>query len=98
MLKEEISESLLRLKAAKFGRKIEEITPQYDDSFYLPDRAKIALPPSLRTRTLNPLSLSQVQSSNLQSSNPFKKSGVSLASSLESPLKLGSLYRQTLHD
>jgi hypothetical protein len=56
MLKEEISESLLRLKAAKFGRKIEEITPQYDDSFYLPDRAKIALPPSLRTRTLNPLS------------------------------------------
>ena len=56
MLKEEISESLLRLKAAKFGRKIEEITPQYDDSFYLPDRAKIALPPSLRTHTLNPLS------------------------------------------
>jgi hypothetical protein len=39
MLKDEISESLLRLKAAKFGHSIEEIAPQYNNSFYLPDKS-----------------------------------------------------------
>jgi len=38
MLKDEIMESLLRLKAAKFGHSIEEIAPQYSNSFYLPDK------------------------------------------------------------
>jgi hypothetical protein len=36
MLKDEIGESTLRLKAAKFGHTIEEIAPQYENTFYLP--------------------------------------------------------------
>lgn len=38
MLKEEVNESLLRLKAAKFGKKISSIAPQYTNSFYLPEK------------------------------------------------------------
>eukprot|EP00347_Sterkiella_histriomuscorum_P011953 403370464 len=38
MLKEEIVESQLRLKAAKYGHKLDEIVPQYNHSFYLPDK------------------------------------------------------------
>ena len=38
MLKDEICESLLRLKAAKFGRKIEEMAPEYPNSYYLPNK------------------------------------------------------------
>lgn len=38
MLREEIKESLLRLKAAKFGHSIEEIAPAYPNSFYLPNK------------------------------------------------------------
>jgi hypothetical protein len=40
MLKEEIGESLLRLKAAKFGRAIEDLMPQYPNSYYLPTKAE----------------------------------------------------------
>jgi hypothetical protein len=40
MLKNEIGESTLRLKAAKFGHTIEEILPQYENTFYLPDKDK----------------------------------------------------------
>lgn len=36
MLKEEIGESTLRLKAAKYGHAISDIVPLYDNSFYLP--------------------------------------------------------------
>ena len=42
MLKDEITESLLRLKAAKFGHSIEEIAPQYTNSYYLPDKSNYA--------------------------------------------------------
>ena len=42
MLKDEIQESLLRLKAAKFGHSIEEIAPQYKNSYYLPDKSNYA--------------------------------------------------------
>ena len=44
MLKEEIGESLLRLKAAKFGRPIEDLTPQYPNSYYLPSKADYLTP------------------------------------------------------
>lgn len=40
MLKEEIGESLLRLKAAKFGRPIEDLAPQYPNSYYLPEKSQ----------------------------------------------------------
>jgi len=36
MLRDEIGESGLRLKAAKFGHTINEIAPQYNNTFYLP--------------------------------------------------------------
>ena len=39
MLKDEIGESLLRLKAAKFGHAIEDIAPQYTNAFYLPQKS-----------------------------------------------------------
>ena len=39
MLKEEIDESLLRLKAAKFGHALEDIMPPYSNAFYLPDKS-----------------------------------------------------------
>ena len=42
MLKDEITESLLRLKAAKFGHSVEEIAPQYTNSYYLPDKSNYA--------------------------------------------------------
>ena len=44
MLKAEIGESLLRLKAAKFGRAIEDLTPNYPNSFYLPSRESYLKP------------------------------------------------------
>jgi hypothetical protein len=40
MLKDEIGESSLRLKAAKYGHSIAEIVPEYDNTFYLPDKDK----------------------------------------------------------
>lgn len=38
ILKDEIVESSLRLKAAKFGHKLEDIAPSYNNAFYLPDK------------------------------------------------------------
>ena len=38
ILKDEIAESQLRLKAAKHGHKLNEIVPAYHQSFYLPDK------------------------------------------------------------
>jgi hypothetical protein len=38
VLKEEIMDSQLRLKAAKYGHKLEDIVPDHDHSFYLPDK------------------------------------------------------------
>jgi hypothetical protein len=38
VLKDEIAESSLRLKAAKYGHRLEEIVPSYENSFYLPDK------------------------------------------------------------
>lgn len=38
LLKDEIQESQLRLKAAKYGHKLEEIAPAYNQTFYLPDK------------------------------------------------------------
>jgi hypothetical protein len=38
MLKEEIGESLLRVKAAKFGHALDEIAPPFTNAFYLPDK------------------------------------------------------------
>jgi hypothetical protein len=40
VLKDEVIESLLRLKAAKFGRALEDIAPLYPNSFFLPDKSK----------------------------------------------------------
>ena len=40
MLKEEVGESLKRLKAAKYGHKISLIVPQHQNSFYLPEKEK----------------------------------------------------------
>jgi len=39
MLKDQIYESMLRVNAAKFGHSIEEIAPQYTNSYYLPDKS-----------------------------------------------------------
>ena len=38
MLKDEISESSLRLKAAKYGLPLRDIVPEYDNTFYLPQK------------------------------------------------------------
>ena len=40
MLKDQINESMLRVNAAKFGHSIEEIAPQYANSYYLPDKSQ----------------------------------------------------------
>ena len=40
MLKEEVGESLKRVRAAKFGHKLHEIAPQHAKSYYLPDRSQ----------------------------------------------------------
>ena len=42
MLKDQINESMLRVNAAKFGHSIEEIAPQYTNSYYLPDKSQYA--------------------------------------------------------
>jgi hypothetical protein len=39
MLKSEISKSLKRVKAAKYGHHLEDIVPPYSDEFYLPDKS-----------------------------------------------------------
>lgn len=44
ILKEEIGESTLRMKQAKFGRGIEDLAPHYPNSFFLPDRLKYQTP------------------------------------------------------
>lgn len=43
ILKDEISESVLRLKAAKYGSPIRDIVPEYDNTFYLPDKQKFKI-------------------------------------------------------
>ena len=50
MLKDEIGESSLRLKAAKYGHSISEIVPEYDNTFYLPDKDKFRVNPGLNKR------------------------------------------------
>lgn len=50
MLKDEIGESALRLKAAKFGHAIFEIVPEYDNTFYLPEKDKFKVPKSMNQR------------------------------------------------
>ena len=40
MLKDQINESMLRVNAAKFGHSIEDIAPQYTNSYYLPDKSQ----------------------------------------------------------
>ncbi len=39
LLKDEIVESQLRLKAAKYGHKLDDIVPPYNNAFYLPDKS-----------------------------------------------------------
>lgn len=43
MLKDEIGESSLRLKAAKYGSSISRIVPAHDNTFYLPNKDKFRL-------------------------------------------------------
>ena len=50
MLKDEIGESSLRLKAAKFGHSITEIVPEYDNTFYLPDKDKFRITKAVNQR------------------------------------------------
>lgn len=38
LLQEEIEESSLRLKKAKFGHKLVDIVPDHQNNFYLPDK------------------------------------------------------------
>ena len=38
LLQEEINESVLRLKQAKFGHRLVDIVPDHKNSFYLPDK------------------------------------------------------------
>lgn len=40
ILKNEIAGSQLRVKAAKYGHKLEDIAPPYSDAFYLPDKTQ----------------------------------------------------------
>jgi len=40
VLFEEIFESVLRLKQAKFGHKLSDIVPEHNNSFYLPEKQK----------------------------------------------------------
>ena len=39
LLQEEINESVLRLKQAKFGHRLNDIIPDHNNSFYLPDKS-----------------------------------------------------------
>jgi len=38
ILKSEIAGSTKRVKAAKYGHRLEDIVPAYSDEFYLPDK------------------------------------------------------------
>jgi hypothetical protein len=38
LLQEQVNESMLRLKKAKFGHKLEEIVPEHKNQFYLPNK------------------------------------------------------------
>ena len=40
VLQEEINESVLRLKQAKFGHSLQEIVPNHENAYYLPDKNK----------------------------------------------------------
>ena len=40
ILKNEIKGSQLRVKAAKYGHRLEDIAPPYSDAFYLPDKSQ----------------------------------------------------------
>ena len=51
MLKDEIGESTLRLKEAKFGHAIADIVPAYDNTFYLPEKNKFKVPQSTNNRS-----------------------------------------------
>jgi len=51
MLKDEIGESALRVKAVKFGLPLTEIAPQHDITFYLPDKEKFKSPLIINTKS-----------------------------------------------
>ena len=44
VLQEEINESTLRLKQAKFGHSLIDIAPKHETQFYLPDKRKYVAP------------------------------------------------------
>lgn len=39
LLAEQVNESVLRLKKAKFGHRLNEIVPEHTNQFYLPDKS-----------------------------------------------------------
>ena len=45
MLKEELKESNLRVKAVKQGHSVNEISAQFSNAFYMPDKGKYAVHP-----------------------------------------------------
>lgn len=51
MLQDEINESVLRLKQAKFGHSLYDIVPDHQNQFYLPDRHKYMPKPSRDKRS-----------------------------------------------
>lgn len=59
VLQEEINESSLRLKQAKFGHKLVDIIPDHGNSFYLPDKSRY-LPKEKETSAIGNSSSSQI--------------------------------------
>ena len=74
MLKDEIGESALRLKAAKFGHTIEEIAPAYENTFYLPDQSKFQKPLS-QSRVRESVFEKPLSTSVVQGRNNFDRTG-----------------------
>ena len=59
VLQEEINESSLRLKQAKFGHKLVDIIPDHGNSFYLPDKSRY-LPKEKETQQIGKSGSSQM--------------------------------------
>lgn len=89
MLKDEIGESTLRLKAAKFGHTIDEIAPSYGNTFYLPDKEQYKSPNTNARLIRKPTSVFQT---NLKEHPPIVSSSVQMTRNRPQHLQSESDY------
>jgi hypothetical protein len=82
------------LKAAKFGHSIEEIAPQYEKSYYLPNKEQFQLPQTSNARTRHLKQLSHTSHPQLDISD---QNGHSVKNVISRPIASESYAKRPKH-